>query len=143
MNDDRKSIISICESNYIACICRFCGKKCSGLFKCELSPRSAAAWLDAGACLSRLSKAPDALKHIEHASSLGIQSGVLHEAVGDAHFQMGNFNEANDAYAKLANRGEASPLSEAKRGASEVHLGLIETGLSRMQRAISSASRCG
>jgi tetratricopeptide (TPR) repeat protein len=106
---------------------------------CELSPRSGAAWLYAGVCLSRLSKAPDALKRFEHAASLGIQTGVLHEAVGDAHFQMGNYNEASDAYTKVANRGEASPLSEAKRGASEVHLGLIETGLSRMQRAISSA----
>ena len=52
---------------------------------------------------------------------------------------MGNYNEANEAYTKVANRGEASPLSEAKRGASEVHSGLKEAGLSRMQRAISSA----
>lgn len=105
---------------------------------CEVSPRSAAAWLYAGVCLSRLSNAPDALKRLEHAANLGIQTGVLHEAVGDAHFQMGNFIEAREAYIKVANRAEASPLSEAKRGASEVHLGQIETGLSRIQRAISS-----
>ena len=110
---------------------------------CELSPRSGVAWLYAGVCLTRLSKAPDALKRFERAASLRLQTGVLYEAVGDAHFQMGNYHEANKAYIEVANRGEASPLTEAKRGASEVHLGEIETGLSRMQRAVSSAPDSG
>jgi hypothetical protein len=34
-------------------------------------------------------------------------------------------------------RGEASPLTEAKRGVSEVYLGQTQTGLNRIERAVS------
>jgi len=99
--------------------------------------------LYSGVCLSRLDKADEALVNLERAKQLGLNSGVLLQAAGDAYFKKGDFAAANQAYAELERRGEASPLTEAKRGASEVHLGQVEAGLSRIQQAISSAPQSG
>jgi pentatricopeptide repeat protein len=109
----------------------------------EIDPKCATAWLYSGVCLSRLNKADQALAHLERAKELGLYSGVLYQAQGDAHFKNGNFAEADRAYAEMERRGEASPLTEAKRGASKIHLGQIEAGLSRIQRAVSSAPHSG
>jgi tetratricopeptide (TPR) repeat protein len=109
----------------------------------EIDPMCAAAWLYSGVCLSKLDKADQALADLERAKQLGLHSGVLLQAAGDAYFKKGNFAEANRAYAKLERRGEASPLIESKRGASEVYLGQIDAGLSRIQRAVSSAPQSG
>ena len=109
----------------------------------EIDPVCAAAWLYSGVCLSRLDKADQALAHLERAKELGLNSGVLCQAEGDSHFKKGNFAEANEAYVEIERRGEASPLTEAKRGACEIHLGQIETGLSRIQQAVSSAPNAG
>lgn len=105
----------------------------------RLRPDLAAAWLHSGVCLSRLQRPADALRYLERAAAYGLTTGVLYQAIGDAHFQAGHFKEAHAAYTQVAGRGEASPLSEAKRGACEVHLGQKQAGLSRMQEAIRSA----
>jgi tetratricopeptide (TPR) repeat protein len=106
---------------------------------CEIDPNCAVAWLYSGVSLSRLQNSEAALSHLERAKNLGLHTGVLYQAAGDAHFQQGRFEDANRCYIEVAQRGEASPLSEAKRGASEVYLGKSEAGLQRIQRAISSA----
>jgi tetratricopeptide (TPR) repeat protein len=105
----------------------------------EIDPGCAEAWLYSGVCLSRLGEADQALAHLERAKKLGLHSGVLCEAAGDAHFKKGNFAEAIKAYAEMERRGEASPLTEAKRGASQVHLGQLDEGLSRIGQAVSAA----
>lgn len=109
----------------------------------EIDPTCAQAWLYSGVCLSKLDKADQALAQLEQAKELGLHSGVLHQAAGDAYFKQGDFAEASKAYAELERRGEASPLSEAKRGAAEIHLGKIEAGLKRIQQAVSSAPNSG
>jgi tetratricopeptide (TPR) repeat protein len=105
----------------------------------HLSPQSAAAWLYAGVCLVRLAKIPEALERLEQAASLGLETGVYFQALGDAHFQAGHFAQASAAYIRLASLGETSPLSETKLGACEVHLGLVEQGTRRMQQAVAAA----
>jgi tetratricopeptide (TPR) repeat protein len=110
---------------------------------CELSPESAAAWLYAGVCLVRLTKLPEALVRLERAANLGLQTGLLFQAVGDAHFHSGQFAQARAAYVQVADLGEASPLSEAKRGACDVNLGSVAEGIRRIQRAVKSAPAYG
>jgi tetratricopeptide (TPR) repeat protein len=105
----------------------------------QLSPQSAAAWLYAGVCLVRLSKIPEALEKLEQAASLGLETGVYFQALGDAYFQAGHFAQASAAYMRLVSIGETSPLSEPKLGACEVRLGLVEQGTRRMQQAIATA----
>ena len=109
----------------------------------EIDPNCSTAWLFSDVCLSRLEKLDEALAHLQQAKDLGLHTGVLYQAEGDAHFQKGNFAEANKAYVEMERRGEASPLTETKRGASEVYLGQIQAGLDRIEQAVSSAPHAG
>jgi tetratricopeptide (TPR) repeat protein len=106
---------------------------------CELNAQYAAGWLFAGVCLVRLKRLPDALERLERTAALGLRNAVFYHAVGDAHFQAARYAEARESYAQVAVLGEASPLSDAKLGACEVHLGLVAEGIQRMRQAVASA----
>lgn len=106
---------------------------------CRLSPASGVAWLFAGVCLVRLSRLPEALDRLGRAANLGMRNALFYQAAGDAYFHGGRYAESCAAYAQVAAMGEDSPLSEAKRGASEVHLGRGQEGIGRMRRAVASA----
>jgi tetratricopeptide (TPR) repeat protein len=110
---------------------------------CRLSPRSAVASLFAGVCLIRLARLPEALQRLERCAGLGLRNAVYYQALGDANFHAGRYAEARAAYAEMAALGEGSPLSEAKQGASEVHLGAVESGIRRMRQAVASAPAYG
>lgn len=106
---------------------------------CQLSPESAAGWLFAGVCLVRLLRLPEALERLDRAANLGMRTAVYYQAMGDAQFHACRYAEAREAYMQVAALGEASPLSEAKQGASEVHLGLVQEGIRRMKQAVDDA----
>lgn len=105
---------------------------------CRSDEGYAAGWLFGGVCLIRLGRLPEAMESLQRAASLGLKSGVYFQALGDAHFHSERFGEACAAYAQLERMGEASPLSEAKRGAAEVRLGETQKGIARMQAAVAS-----
>ena len=105
----------------------------------RLSPQSAVASLFAGVCLIRLARIPEALQRLERCAGLGLRNAVYYQALGDANFHAGRYAEARAAYAEMAALGEGSPLSEAKQGASEVHLGAVDSGIRRMRQAVASA----
>jgi len=105
----------------------------------EIDHLNAFPWLYCGVCLSRLHRPDEALSSLEWARHLGLSTGVLCQALGDATFQKGRYTEANRYYIEMELRGESSPTSEAKRGASEVYLGQHEAGLRRIRQAISEA----
>jgi glycosyltransferase involved in cell wall biosynthesis len=106
---------------------------------CRLSPASGVAWLFAGVCLVRLSRLAEALDRLGRAANLGMRNALFYQAAGDAYFHGGRYADSRAAYAQVAAMGEDSPLSEAKRGASEVHLGRVQEGIGRMRRAVASA----
>ena len=109
---------------------------------CRLSPQSAVAWLFSGACLVRLNRLPEALQCLDQAKALGLRNALLYQTLGDVHFHSGRYGNAREAYLRVAAMGEASPLSEAKLGACEVHLGL-PGGIGRMQQATAAAPAFG
>jgi Flp pilus assembly protein TadD len=106
---------------------------------CGLSPTSGVSWLFAGVCLVRLNRLKEALERLQRAATLGMRNALFYQAVGDAFFHGGRYAEARDAYAQVAALGEESPLSAAKRGASEVHVGQADEGIRRMRQAVASA----
>ncbi len=110
---------------------------------CRLSPASGVGWLFAGICLVRLARLREALECLQRAASLGMRNALFYQAAGDAYFHGSRYAEAREAYAQVAALGEDSPLSEAKRGASEVHLGSAQEGIARMRRAVASAPAFG
>jgi tetratricopeptide (TPR) repeat protein len=105
---------------------------------CVLSPGYAVAWLFAGVCLVRMGNAPEALRRLARAAELGLRNSVFWQTLGDARFYTGRYAEARAAYTAATHQGEAAPLSLAKLGASEVHLGLTNQGLRRIESAIAS-----
>jgi tetratricopeptide (TPR) repeat protein len=105
----------------------------------QIGPQLARLWLYSGICLSRLQRGSEALEYLDHASSLGLQTGVLYQAIGDTHFQMENFALANQAYTTMAERGDSSPIAEAKRGVCQVRLGQVVTGIARIQRVVAES----
>ena len=106
---------------------------------CSLSPTSGVGWLFAGICLVRLSRLPEALDRLKRAADFGMRNALFFQAAGDAYFHGGRYADACAAYAEVAALGEDSPLSEAKRGASEVHLGRAQQGIARMRSAVAGA----
>lgn len=105
----------------------------------QMSPQTARLWLYSGICLSRMQRGSEALQCLNHASNLGLKTSVLYQAIGDAHFQMENFALANQAYSTVAERGGASPISEATRGVCEVRLGQVATGIARIQQVVAES----
>lgn len=72
-------------------------------------------------------------------AKLGLRTAMICQALGDAHFRGGRYAEARRAFAQIAALGEATPLSEAKLGACEVHLGLTREGIQRIEQAVAGA----
>jgi Flp pilus assembly protein TadD len=110
---------------------------------CQVSPQSAVAWLYAGACLVRLNRLPEAIARLERTAALGLRNALFYQTLGDAHFHARRYAEARSSYQQVANMGEASPLSEAKLGACDVHLGSANEGVARMQKAVADAPAFG
>lgn len=110
---------------------------------CQLSPQSPVPWLFSAACLIQLNKFTDAFKCLHQSASLGLRNALYYQTLGDACFHAGHYAEARAAYTQVAHRGESSPLSEAKLGACEIHVGLTEHGLRRIQKAVDAAPTFG
>jgi predicted Zn-dependent protease len=105
---------------------------------CALDPHCAAAWLFAGVCLVRMGDAAEALGRLARAAELGLRNSIFWQALGDAYFHAGRYADARAAYLAATQQSEAAPLSLAKLGAAEVHLGLTHQGLRRMEDAIAT-----
>ncbi|MFP5227935.1 MAG: glycosyltransferase [Acidobacteriota bacterium] len=103
---------------------------------CALDPGCAAAWLFAGICLVRTGNAPEALRRLARAADLGLRNAIFWQTLGDVYFHSARYTDARAAYEAATRQGEAAPLALAKLGASEVHLGLKDQGLHRLQSAI-------
>lgn len=110
---------------------------------CQLSPQSPVPWLFSAACLIQLNKFAEAFKCLHQSASFGLRNALYYQTLGDACFHAGHYAEARAAYTQVAQRGESSPLSEAKLGACEIHVGLPEHGLRRIQKAIDAAPAFG
>lgn len=106
---------------------------------CALKPDDGKAFLFAGVCLTRLGRCAEALQRLARAHALGARGPVLHEAMGDAHFHAAQYGEARAAYEQALRAGGVSPVTRAKLGAAEVHLGLAEQGIQRMRQAVQAA----
>ncbi len=108
---------------------------------CALEPTRAAAWLFAGVCRDRLGRPGEAMEKLRAARELGLDTPVLHEAMGDAHLHLAEYEAARAAYERASGSGGVSPLNDAKLGATEVCLGLAEQGIGRMKQAVARSPR--
>ena len=98
--------------------------------------RRAAPWLYAGICLLRTGKTTVALTHLNRARAIEPKNILAASSLGDLFFQLGDHVQARESYELAIALGDLSALSLAKLGAAEVHLGLREAGIARVESAV-------
>ena len=103
----------------------------------ELDSRGASAWLYAGICLSRLGRHTDALAHLNRSLAIDAANVLTWSSLGDLYLQSNDHTRAHHAYARAIGQGDASSLTLAKLGATEVHLGYGENGIAKVELAMS------
>lgn len=103
-----------------------------------LLPQCALGWLYASICFVRLGVYADALTFVQHAISLDPLHVLAASTLGDIYFQGNKKAEARAAYTHAIELGDDSPLTLAKLGATEVHLGM-SSGIARVQAALHRA----
>ncbi len=102
----------------------------------RLAPRDAPSWIFRGVCLVRLRRFDEALQVLARAGELDVKNIVLHETVGDVYFHTKRFAEAAGHYERAASLGSGSALVVAKLGASLVHLGRKQDGMTLVNAAL-------
>ncbi len=115
---------------------------------CALDPASAPAWLYTGICYLRLHELGTALRHLQGSLAIDPENPLVHASLGDLFFLEGKYEDARACYIKARELGDASPLSLAKLGSSEVRLGFGAAGWKRWKkqgegrRTLSRSSIC-
>jgi tetratricopeptide (TPR) repeat protein len=109
----------------------------------ELNPTRQGAWIYAGICLTRLGRLREAMDCLRHAEQMGVRSGLLQGALGDAYFHAGDLRQAAHCYRQTGEYGTVSALIECKLGVCQVQLGDIAAGLERIQTAIAREPETG
>lgn len=109
----------------------------------ELKPDSKMLWTYAGICLVRLGQLQEGLAALRRAEQLGACNAVHLEAMGDAHYHLEDFVDAQHSYEAARRAGSQSNVLESKLGVCEVRLGSAESGLRRIQEAIEREPQFG
>ncbi len=108
-----------------------------------LDPARQVAWLYRGMCLTRLARYAEALEDLERAALFDAEHPLVRSAIGDVHFQMGRYAEAQMAFGKARELGDVSGLTWAKLGAAEVQLGFGLQGLLKVKQAVAESPDSG
>jgi len=105
-----------------------------------LCPRDSRGWLYFGICLLRLGRHAEAQRSLLRARELGETNPGLYDALGDTFMMAGQYDRALGVYREAHGAGGVSPVTSAKIGAAEVHLGAhlrdAERGLERIRGAL-------
>ncbi len=102
----------------------------------RLAPGDVASWIFRGVCLVRLRRFEEALQALAKAGALDPANIVLHETAGDVYFHTNRYAEAAQHYERAASLGSGSALVVAKLGASLVHLGRKQDGMTLVNAAL-------
>jgi tetratricopeptide (TPR) repeat protein len=107
---------------------------------CELNPRFDTAWFFMGVCCSKLAQPDKALDCFRRAEAAGYSSPLLSENIGDAYYNLGDFQASLGSYRRGLKRDPANASIESKLGLAEVRAGKSSAGLRRMRNAAHSES---
>jgi glycosyltransferase involved in cell wall biosynthesis len=105
----------------------------------RLNPRLAVAWLFAALAESRLGRHSGALASLAHAKRLGYHTPLVTETEADAHYCLGNFEEARRAYRAALKHQPSSAALESKLGLAELRAGRRSSGIDHLRRAVTRA----
>ena len=103
---------------------------------CELNPKLEVSWLFAALAAIRLERHADALRYTRGAAAHGHCGPLLLEVEGDAHFNLGNYPEAERVYRKALKTSPEPVSLESKLGMAELRRGETESALRRLRRTL-------
>ena len=121
-----------------------CSRKSKEPFRCferalALEPRAIPAWLFKGMLHLDVGNYLDALAALEFARSDGNSQALCEHLRGDALHNLGRLQEARVAYAKAVQLTRCDPVLNSKLGYTEVRLGQVKAGISKLKQAANSA----
>jgi len=103
---------------------------------CELNPSAGVAWYFLGLTIFRMGDFEDALNFLRHADHAGHRTALVAETRGDAHYNLGEFEDARNSYEAALKRQGGSGGVLAKLCLATVRCGKTERGLSRLRVAL-------
>jgi tetratricopeptide (TPR) repeat protein len=103
-----------------------------------LDPRFVLAWFFEGVVFSKLKRHPEALACFQQAEQLGQRSALTAELTGDSLYNLGQFQQAAEAYSVALRRDTRNPLLESKRALADLRCGNLASSLDRLRRAVAS-----
>ena len=102
----------------------------------ELNLRFSLGWTFSGIALLRLRRDREAIECLKRAEESGPKTALVAETLGDAYYNLGDFEAARRHYRRAEDRAGQSATLESKLGLSEVRLGRISAGLERLRSAL-------
>jgi glycosyltransferase involved in cell wall biosynthesis len=103
---------------------------------CELNPSAGVAWFFLGLTIFRMGYFEDALNFLRQADHAGHKTAMVAETRGDAHYNLGEFEEARSSYEAALKRLHGSNAVLAKLCLAIVRGGKPEKGLARLREAL-------
>jgi tetratricopeptide (TPR) repeat protein len=103
---------------------------------CELNPKLTVSWLFAALAALQLGRNVPALAYIRGAQAQGYCTPLVLETEGDAHYNLGNFQEATRLYRRAHKADTVSGNLQSKLAMAELRCGETETALRRLRRVL-------
>ncbi len=103
---------------------------------CQLNPNMGVAWFFAGMAHFKLANHRSALQCLKKAQKKGHLTAFVAEAIGDAHYNLGEFTQSVRAYKQAIVSSRDSVLIQSKLGLAIVRTGAVDAGLEKIHYAL-------
>jgi glycosyltransferase involved in cell wall biosynthesis len=108
---------------------------------CQLNPRFGLAWFFRGLTLLKLDLPMETLDCLEQAERAGLRTSLVSETRGDAHYNLGHFEQASKCYLTAMKQDAENPGLLSKYGLATLRSGQAEIGLRELRAAVRSRPR--
>ncbi len=103
---------------------------------CELKPDFPEAWIFAGMMHRKLDHFQEALEALTRGGRLAPTNSLVAESLGDVHYDLGDFGQAEKEYRRGRKLGPARAGLDSKLGLAQIRNGRSAEGLDRLRKAI-------
>jgi tetratricopeptide (TPR) repeat protein len=105
----------------------------------DLSPGEGLIWFYLGLTHFRMASFEEALKALRKSEGCGHRTAILAETLGDAHYNLGHFDEARVSFESALKRDARNRSVQAKLGLSTVRADMPDKGLALLGEALAES----
>jgi tetratricopeptide (TPR) repeat protein len=105
----------------------------------DLSPGEGLIWFYVGLTHFRMAAFEEAVKALRKSEGCGHRTAILAETLGEAHYNLGHFDEARVSFESALKRDARNPAVQAKLGLSTVRAEMPDKGLALLHEALSES----